>query len=283
MQAEIITVGTELLLGDIVDSNSQFLSRELAAHGISVLRQSTVGDNPQRLSLLLRQALERSDLVVLSGGLGPTKDDLTKETVCEVMGLELSLHEESWQRIVEYFHNTGREVADSNQKQAMLPRGCTVFQNDHGTAPGCAVEKDGHYVILLPGPPRELIPMFNDYVSPYLAAFSEGGIFSYTVGVFGISESTIGERIADLMNSANPTVAPYAKEFITITPDNPRAMQAADLAAYLRGFGKPVTACGVVEDGVKLAIEHAGENGVVLCYGSLYMIGDIDAALKKLS
>lgn len=212
MQAEIITVGTELLLGDIVDSNSQFLSRELAAHGISVLRQSTVGDNPQRLSLLLRQALERSDLVVLSGGLGPTKDDLTKETVCEVMGLELVLHEESWQRIVEYFHNTGREVADSNQKQAMLPRGCTVFQNDHGTAPGCAVEKDGHYVILLPGPPRELIPMFNDYVSPYLAAFSEGGIFSYTVGVFGISESTIGERIADLMNSANPTVAPYAKE-----------------------------------------------------------------------
>lgn len=212
MQAEIITVGTELLLGDIVDSNSQFLSRELAAQGISVLRQSTVGDNPQRLSLLLRQALERSELVVLSGGLGPTQDDLTKETVCEVLGLELSLHEESWRRIVEYFDNTGRELSDNNQKQALLPRGCTVFPNDHGTAPGCAVERDGRRVILLPGPPRELIPMFNDYVAPYLAGFSEGGIFSYTVGVFGMPESTIAERIADLMNAANPTVAPYAKE-----------------------------------------------------------------------
>lgn len=212
MQAEIITVGTELLLGDIVDSNSQFLSRELAAQGISVLRQSTVGDNTQRLSLLLEQALQRSDLVIVAGGLGPTQDDLTKETVCDVMHVERELHEESWRRIVEYFDNTGRELSDNNQKQAMLPRDCTVFPNDHGTAPGCAIEQNGRRVILLPGPPRELIPMFNDYVAPYLAQFSEGGIFSYTVGVFGMPESMIAERIADLMNGANPTVAPYAKE-----------------------------------------------------------------------
>lgn len=212
MQAEIITVGTELLLGDIVDSNSQFLSRELAAQGISVLHQSTVGDNTGRLSLLFRQAFERSDLVIVAGGLGPTQDDLTKETVCEVLGLPLVLHEESWRRIVEYFENTGRDLTDNNQKQARLPRGCTVFRNDHGTAPGCAMEKDGRRVILLPGPPRELIPMFNDYVAPYLAKLSEGGIYSYTVGVFGMPESSIAERIADLMSGANPTVAPYAKE-----------------------------------------------------------------------
>lgn len=212
MQAEIITVGTELLLGDIVDSNTQFLSRELAAQGISVLHQSTVGDNPARLSHLLRQALERSDVILLAGGLGPTQDDLTKETVCEVLHLEPTLHPESWQRIVEYFENTGREMTDNNQKQAMLPPGCTVFPNDHGTAPGCAIEQDGRRVILLPGPPRELVPMFNDYVAPYLAQFSEGGIYSYTVGVFGMPEAAVAERIADLMTGVNPTVAPYAKE-----------------------------------------------------------------------
>lgn len=212
MRAEIITVGTELLLGDIVDSNSQFLSRELAAQGITVLHQSTVGDNTQRLGLLFRQAFERSDLVIVAGGLGPTQDDLTKETVCEALGLPLVLHQDSWRRIVEYFQNTGRDLTDNNQKQARLPQGCTVFQNDHGTAPGCAIEKEGRRVILLPGPPRELIPMFNDYVAPYLAQLSQGGIYSYTVGVFGMPESTIAERIADLMSGANPTVAPYAKE-----------------------------------------------------------------------
>lgn len=212
MQAEIITVGTELLLGDIVDSNTQFLSRELAAQGISVLHQSTVGDNPERLKELLCQALDRSDTVLIAGGLGPTQDDLTKETVCDALQVELTLHPESWQRIVEYFENTGREMTASNRKQAMLPVDATVFQNDHGTAPGMAIEKDGRRVILLPGPPRELIPMFNDYVSPYLAQFSQGGIYSYTVGVFGMPEAAVGERIADLMESANPTVAPYAKD-----------------------------------------------------------------------
>ncbi len=212
MQGEIITVGTELLLGDIVDSNTQFLSRELAAQGISVLHQSTVGDNPARLSDLIRQALGRSDLIVLAGGLGPTADDLTKETACEVLGLTPVLHDDSWKRIVEYFENTGREMTGNNQKQAMFPVGCVLFPNDHGTAPGCAIEKDGRRVILLPGPPRELVPMFNDYVAPYLASFSEGGIYSYTVGVFGLPEAVVDERIADLMAGSNPTVAPYAKE-----------------------------------------------------------------------
>lgn len=236
MQAEIITVGTELLLGDIVDSNSQFLSRELAAQGITVLHQSTVGDNTQRLSLLFRQAFERSDLVIVAGGLGPTQDDLTKETVCEALGLPLVLHEDSWRRIVEYFETTGRDLSDNNQKQARLPKDCTVFQNDHGTAPGCAIEKEGRRVILLPGPPRELIPMFNDYVAPYLAQLSQGGIYSYTVGVFGMPESTIAERIADLMSGANPTVAPYAKEGEVVL----RVTARADSEEQARGMCEPI-------------------------------------------
>lgn len=212
MNAEIITVGTELLLGDILNSNSQFLSRELAAYGIELLYQSTVGDNTARLKRVLALALERSDLVLITGGLGPTPDDLTRETVCETLGLPLVLHEESWKRIQEYFASTGREMTENNQKQAMLPEGCTVFPNDYGTAPGCAIERDGHVVILLPGPPKELVPMFQTYVAPYLSAFSGGTIFSQTIGVFGIPESTVAERLADLLSGANPTVAPYAKD-----------------------------------------------------------------------
>lgn len=172
MNAEIITVGTELLLGDILNSNSQFLSRELASFGIQMLYQSTVGDNNSRLREMLALAMSRSEILVITGGLGPTPDDLTRETVCEVLGVPLVLHEESWRRIQEYFSNTGRELSPNNQKQAMLPEGCIVFPNDHGTAPGCAIEKDGHVFILLPGPPRELIPMFNEYVAPYLARYS---------------------------------------------------------------------------------------------------------------
>ena len=212
MNAEIITVGTELLLGDILNSNSQFLSQQLAVFGIPVLHQSTVGDNNDRLRQELEQAMKRSDLIVLTGGLGPTPDDLTRETVSDALGLPLTLHEESYARIVEYFHTTGKEMTENNRKQAMLPAGCTVFPNDHGTAPGCAVERYGQHIILLPGPPRELIPMFSDYVAPYLSNLSGGTIFSHTIGVFGVPESAVAERLADLLAGANPTVAPYAKE-----------------------------------------------------------------------
>lgn len=212
MKAEIITVGTELLLGDIPNSNSQFLSQELAVYGVDMLYQSTVGDNNDRLEQVLHIALERSDLVLITGGLGPTPDDLTKETVSQVLGVPLTLHEESWQRIEAYFSKTGRPCADNNRKQAMLPENCVVFPNDHGTAPGCAIEKDGKSVVLLPGPPRELIPMMQRYVSPYLSRFSGGTIYSCTIGVFGLPEATVAERLADLLSGANPTVAPYAQD-----------------------------------------------------------------------
>ncbi len=211
MNAEILTVGTELLLGDILNSNSQFLSRELAVYGIDTLYQSTVGDNPARLKNALELALSRCDMVILTGGLGPTEDDLTREVVAEVLGLPLVLHEESEQRIQAYFQQTGKEYTDNNRKQAMLPQGCTIFRNDHGTAPGCAVEQDGKCVVLLPGPPKELVPMFVTSVAPFLQQFCDATIRSHTVGVFGIPEAAIDERLKDLMSGSNPTVSPYAK------------------------------------------------------------------------
>ena len=211
MNAEILTVGTELLLGDILNSNSQFLSRELAIYGIDILYQSTVGDNRERLESALETALSRCDMVILTGGLGPTEDDLTRETVAAALDLPLELHEESEERIKEYFRATEKVYTENNRKQAMLPRGCTVFRNDHGTAPGCAVEKDGKCVILLPGPPKELVPMFGDSVAPFLMQFTGETIRSHTIGVFGIPEAAVDERLHDLMESENPTVAPYAK------------------------------------------------------------------------
>ena len=212
MNAEILTVGTELLLGDILNSNSQFLSREMAAYGIDILYQSTVGDNRERLKSALELALGRCNMVIVTGGLGPTEDDLTRETVAEYFNLPLELHEESERRIREYFEATGREYAENNKKQAMLPQGCVVFPNDHGTAPGCAVEKYGQRVILLPGPPRELVPMFTEYVVPYLSERCDSTIHSHTVGIFGIPESVVDERLHDLMQAQNPTLAPYAKD-----------------------------------------------------------------------
>ncbi len=234
MNAEILTVGTELLLGDILNSNSQFLSREMAAYGIDILYQSTVGDNRERLKNALELALGRCNMVIVTGGLGPTEDDLTRETVAEYFNLPLELHEESERRIREYFAATGREYAENNQKQAMLPQGCEVFPNDHGTAPGCAVEKYGQHVILLPGPPRELVPMFTEYVVPYLSARCDSTIHSHTVGVFGVPESVVDERLHDLMQGENPTVAPYAKDgevVLRITAKAETAEQADALCA----------------------------------------------------
>lgn len=212
MNAEIISVGTELLLGDIVNSNSQFLARELAAYGVDTLYQSTVGDNRERLKQAVELALSRCDMVILTGGLGPTEDDLTRETVAECMGLPLVLHEESDRRIRAYFERTGKEYTENNQKQALLPEGCIVFPNDHGTAPGCAIEQNEHRVVMLPGPPRELIPMFFEHVASYLTNCSGGTIHSHVVGVFGIPEAAVDERLQDLMGGSNPTVAPYAKD-----------------------------------------------------------------------
>ena len=211
MRAEIISVGTELLLGEIVDTNAVFLSQELAALGIELYHRTTVGDNAQRLKQAITEALDRVDLVITSGGLGPTTDDLTKETVAEALGLALVLDRASLESIEGYFARTGRRMTENNYKQALIPEGGEALPNAKGTAPGVSVRKGGKWVICLPGPPRELRPMFRDYVRPQLEAKSRGVIRSRVLRLCGIGESVLVEEIADLLsNQTNPTLAPLA-------------------------------------------------------------------------
>ena len=209
---ELISVGTEILLGDILNTDAQYLSKELAKLGISVIHQSTVGDNRGRLLAQLDEAAKRSDIIILSGGLGPTPDDLTKEVCCEFFGKEMFLHEPTVEKIKEYFRSKGIEMAQNNLKQAMLPKDCVIFPNDNGTAPGMAIEKDGVHILILPGPPRELKPMFQNCAVPYLMQFSDRIIVSHNIRTFGIGESSMAERVNDLFDAQNPTVAPYAKD-----------------------------------------------------------------------
>lgn len=209
---ELISVGTEILLGDILNTDAQFLSIELARLGISVIHQSTVGDNRERLLAQLKEAADRSDIIILSGGLGPTPDDLTKEVCCEFFGKKMFLHEPTVEKIKTYFSTKGMEMAQNNLKQAMLPKDCVIFPNDNGTAPGMAIEKDGVHILVLPGPPRELKPMFRNCAVPYLMQFSDRIIVSHNIRTFGIGESLMAERVNDLFEAENPTVAPYAKD-----------------------------------------------------------------------
>ncbi len=213
--AEILCVGTELLLGDIVNTNAAYLSSKLADLGINVYRHTAVGDNPERLRRALLSALEESDLVITSGGLGPTYDDLTKETVAAVFGRKMYLHEESLCRIENYFAETGRVMTENNRKQAMMPEGAVVFNNDYGTAPSLAIfdEEKNKTVIMLPGPPNELIPIFNEKVAPYLNERRCAVLVSKNVNIFGMGESAVETALGELMqNATNPTVAPYCKE-----------------------------------------------------------------------
>jgi len=213
--AEILCVGTELLLGDIVNTNAAFLSQQLAELGIAVYRHTVVGDNPARLEAALCAALRDSDLVITSGGLGPTYDDLTKETVAAHFGRSMYMDEHSLSRIEAYFHRTGRVMTDNNRKQAMMPVGACVFDNDYGTAPALALcdETKNKTAIMLPGPPSELIPLFRDKVLPYLQERRETVIESRNVYLFGIGESALETRLGTLLQDAvNPSVAPYCKE-----------------------------------------------------------------------
>ncbi len=210
---EILSVGTELLLGNIVNSDAQALSRELSGLGLNVLYHSVVGDNPGRLKAAVELARSRADVIVTTGGLGPTCDDLTKQTLAECFGKTLIYHPECAQGIRCFFHRMGKEMTDNNLQQAYLPEGCEILDNDWGTAPGCAFEADGTYVVMLPGPPRECLPMFQERAAPWLARLSEGVIRSRTLRVFGLGESAVESLLRDRMNElTNPTLAPYAKE-----------------------------------------------------------------------
>lgn len=211
MNCELISVGTEILLGDIVNTNAQFLSRELAQLGINVLFQCTVGDNRERLLAVLEDALKRSDILLLTGGLGPTPDDMTKEVCAEFFQKELVLHQASLKKIEDFFNLKKIPMPESNKKQALIPEDAIILENKNGTAPGCIMEKKGKAIIILPGPPKEMIPMFLDTVKPYLKKLSHETIVSHSIRTFGIGESAMTEKVIDLLDGTNPTIAPYAK------------------------------------------------------------------------
>ncbi len=212
MNAEILCVGTEILLGDIINTNAAYIAKELANVGIGVYYQTVVGDNNDRLKSSLALAFSRADMVIMTGGLGPTYDDLTKETVAEYFGLEIVVDQESLNSLKEFFKNINKPMTKNNEKQALMPKGATVFANKCGTAPGLAVSKNGKTAILLPGPPSEMKPMFENSVKPYLYQFSNNLFFSKNIKMFGIGESNVEHILYDLMKeSTNPTIAPYAK------------------------------------------------------------------------
>ena len=250
--AELVAVGTELLLGDIANTDGQFISRQLAALGIQVYHHTVVGDNPRRLTEALELARSRADLIITTGGLGPTCDDLTRQVLAEAFGKPLLYNEEAARRMEERFragHPDGGTMTENNYQQAYLPEGCVPFQNDWGTAPGCAFEADGVRVIMLPGPPKECRPMFLTCVVPYLSALTDGTLVSRSLHLFGLGESQVEQKLRSRMEElTNPTLAPYARGGqvelrITAKAENEQAARAliAPVEAEVRAlFGDAV-------------------------------------------
>lgn len=213
MNAEVLAVGTELLMGQIANTNAQYISARLPDIGIGVYYHSVVGDNPARLKECLSLALSRSDLVVMTGGLGPTQDDLTKETVAQAMNRKLVLDQESLDKMESFFKKMNRGMTQNNVKQAYLPERSIIIRNRNGTAPGCIIEEGGKTIIMLPGPPSEMKPMFEETVIPHLMEKSEYRLESRFLRIFGIGESAMESMIMDLIDTqTNPTIAPYAKD-----------------------------------------------------------------------
>lgn len=215
MVVELISVGTEILLGNIVNTNATYLAEKCALLGCSLYHQTVVGDNEERMEEAIHQAIERADIVILTGGLGPTKDDLTKEVTAKVFGRKLYMDEHSRARIRDYFEKIkSKKVTENNWKQALVPEGAIVIDNLNGTAPGLILEdkERGKAAILIPGPPNEMKPMFEHDIAPYLNKKQPEGIYSHMVKVCGIGESRAETMVADLMDAqTNPTLAPYAK------------------------------------------------------------------------
>ena len=210
MVAEIVSIGTELLMGQIVNADAQYLSRRLQSLGISVYYHTTVGDNPQRMRDTLALALSRSDVVITTGGLGPTQDDLSKETAAGLLGLPMAFDEASWQAITGYFARMGRACPENNRKQAMFAQGCRILPNACGTAPGCMIEQDGKIVVQLPGPPHEMAEMFEREVYARLAARTGGCIASRYIRIYGLGESQVAQMCARwIEGGGDVTVAPY--------------------------------------------------------------------------
>ena len=209
---EIISVGTELLLGHVTNTDARDISEMLSKIGINVKYHTVVGDNPERLRKCVETAKSRADIIITTGGLGPTCDDLTKQILAEAFGLKLVENKAEREGLYDYIRY-GKKFTDNNFTQAMLPEGCTVFHNNCGTAPGCGFEKDGKIVAMIPGPPKECNAMFRESALPYLRKLSEELIVSHSVRIFGLGESSVDDIFAEEMNRmTNPTMAPYAKE-----------------------------------------------------------------------
>ena len=230
---EIISVGTEILLGHITNTDARDVSEMLSRIGINVKYHTVVGDNPERLRACVEIARSRADIIVTTGGLGPTCDDLTKQILAESFGLKLVQNDDEVRFLHDFIRNK-RNFTPNNFQQAMLPEGCTVFHNLWGTAPGCAFQAEGKTVIMMPGPPVECVPMFRTYGVPYLRALSDEQIVSHSIRVFGIGESAIDDMFADEMNvMENPTMAPYAKECDCLLQVTAKAGSEAEAEAMM--------------------------------------------------
>lgn len=213
IKAEIITVGTEILLGDILNTNTHYLANELANMGIDVYYQITVGDNESRLYKQLDESFKRSDLIILTGGLGPTQDDITKEVCAKYLNMEMEFHKESWDKIIEIHNKMKRIPTENNKKQAYFPIGSIIVPNKYGTAPGCIMEKNNKIIIVMPGPPKEMKPMFDNFIKAYLLKYNKDVLKSKVIRIIGVGESKIESDLLDLIQKQkNPTIATYAKD-----------------------------------------------------------------------
>lgn len=241
--AEIIAVGTELLLGNIVNTNARDISQALSAVGVNVFWHTVVGDNPRRLKDALDVARKRADIIITTGGLGPTYDDLTKQTICEAFGKPLVLHQDILDDIRGYFErNVHMKMPSNNVQQAELPEGCTVFDNPVGTAPGCAFESGGIHVLMLPGPPFEMLTMLKGHVVPYLRGLSSEVIVSHDIMTFGLGESPMEELMREKMSHMeNPSLATYAKPSEVRLRATAKAASAEEAEAMLAPVVKDVT------------------------------------------
>ena len=283
MKAEIITVGTEILLGDILNTNCRYLSRELAAMGIEMYYQITVGDNEERLLKTLEESLNRSDIVICTGGLGPTEDDITKEVCAKYFGYELELHKPSLDAMIERFKHMNRVPTKNNEKQAYFPKEAYILKNDNGTAPGCIMEKEGKMIVVLPGPPKEMESMFENYVKPYLSKLTDDVKESEVLRIIGVGESKVENDILDIIDSqTNPTIATYAKGYectLRITAKAKSVEEAKELIKPMsdemkRRFGQSLYATGetsieevvakmLVENNLKIAVAESCTGGMV--------------------
>lgn len=281
-RCEILCVGTELLLGDILNTNAQYLAQGLSRLGLDLYVQTVVGDNEKRMEQAIRAAMERAEILLFTGGLGPTTDDLTKEVVSRCFGRELVMDQAALQEIQSYYALTRRAMPKSNEKQALMPQGGILLKNPQGTAPGCALFSDaGHIALLMPGPPREMRPMFDNEVVPILKQYSDGGLYSRAVRVVSLGESRMAEMLGDLIeNGTNPTLAPYAKDgeaMVRVTarahnPEEAAGITQPVIDEILRRLGRnaygvdvpnleSVIAAMLAAQGFKVSFLEAGSGG----------------------